>query len=58
MKVYIVSGWHHDGDTYVLDVYLSEEKAEAAAELERTSHYYDGVDVLGWEVQEWATTGK
>ncbi|AFO12348.1 hypothetical protein [Salmonella phage wksl3] len=52
MKVYIVSGWHHDGDTYVLDVYLSEEKAEAAAELERTSHYYDGVDVLGWEVQE------
>lgn len=32
MKVYIVSGWHHYGDTYVLDVYLSEEKAEAAAE--------------------------
>lgn len=52
MKVYIVSGWHYYEDTYVLGVYLSEEKAEAAAELERTSKYYDGVDVLEWEVQE------
>ncbi|HCT6439857.1 Uncharacterised protein [Acinetobacter baumannii] len=53
MKVYIVSGWYHYEDTYVLlGVYLSEEKAEAAAELERTSQYYDGVAVCGWEVQE------
>ncbi|WPJ70202.1 hypothetical protein orfRA140_00037c [Salmonella phage RA140] len=51
MKVYIVSGWHHYEDTYVLGVYLSEEKAEAAA-VERTSYDYDGVDVREWEVQE------
>ncbi|QDH44757.1 hypothetical protein [Salmonella phage SS8] len=52
MKVYIVSGWHHYEDTYVLGVYLSEEKAEAAAELERSKQYYDGIDVCEWEVQE------
>ncbi|CCG55236.1 hypothetical protein [Salmonella phage vB_SenS-Ent1] len=52
MKVYIISGWHHYEDTYVLGVYLSEEKAEAAAELERAKGDYDGVEVREWEVQE------
>ncbi|UDL14203.1 hypothetical protein [Salmonella phage vB_SenS_S528] len=52
MKVYIVSGWHYYEDTYVLGVYLSEEKAEAAAAVERTSYDYDGVDVCEWGVQE------
>ncbi|HHS5713513.1 TPA: DUF7336 domain-containing protein [Salmonella enterica subsp. enterica serovar Enteritidis] len=47
MKVYIVSGWHDYGDTYVPGVYPSEEKAEGAATVERTSYDYDGVDVCG-----------
>ncbi|AST15513.1 hypothetical protein QA035_gp05 [Salmonella phage vB_SenS_PVP-SE2] len=52
MKVYIISGWYYYDGADILGVYLSEEKAEAAAELERAKGDYDGVEVREWEVQE------
>lgn len=52
MKVYIVTGWRCLRDIEIINVFANEEKAVKVAELERTSGYYDVVEVDGYEVEQ------